>query len=78
MKVAILFPNSETSRSLGARRYDLAFLCPSKFDVEIAQNMIFELNMIAQEMNSQRKTDKSFSVEKSDLSDCDVLGELTN
>ena len=82
MKVAILFPNSETSRSLGARllenSYDLAFLCPSKFDVEIAQNMIFELNMIAQEMNSQRNTDKSFSVEKSDLLDCDVLGELTN
>jgi hypothetical protein len=80
MKVGILFPNSETSRSLGARllenSYDLAFLCPSRFDVEFAQNIIFELNMIAVEMNSQRATDKSFSVEKSDMSDCDVLGEL--
>ena len=80
MKVGILFPNSETSRSLCARllenSYDLAFLCPSRFDVEFAQNIIFELNMIAVEMNSQRATDKSFSVEKSDMSDCDVLGEL--
>ena len=80
MKVGILFPNSETSRSLGARllenSYDLSFLCPSKFDVEFAQNIIFELNMIGIEMNSQRATDKSFSVDKSDLSDCDVRDEL--
>ena len=80
MKVGIMFPNSETSRSLGARllenSYDVAFLCPNTFDVEFAQNMIFELNMIGLEMNSQRATDRSFSVEKSDLSDCDVLGEL--
>ena len=77
MKVGILFPNSETSRSLGARLLENSYdLCPSKFDVEFAQNIIFELNMIGIEMNSQRATDKSFSVEKSDLSDCDVLGEL--
>ena len=82
MKVGILFPNTETSRSLGARllenSYDLAFLCPGKFDLDYAQNIIFELNMISQEMNSQRETQKSFSVENSDMSDCDVLGEIKN
>ena len=82
MKIGILFPNTETSRSLGARllenSYDLAFLCPNKFDVDYAHNFIYELNIISQEMNMQRGTERSFSVEKCDLSDCDVLGKHEN
>ena len=81
MKVAILFPNTESSRLVSTRLlengYEVFFFCPDKLDIEIAQNYIFELNIIGREQDMQRQRENSFSVEKNDLSDCEVLGEFT-
>ena len=80
MKVAILFPNTESSRFLSTRLlengYEVVYFCPDKLDVDFAQNHIFELNIVGREQDNQRQKEKSFSVEKNYLSDCEVMGEL--
>jgi len=77
MKVGIIYPNTESSRFLTIRLlesgHDVSFYCPSKFDVDLAQNIIFEANMVGSEQDKLRRSEKSFSVEKNDLSDCDFL-----
>ena len=46
MKVAILFPNTETARFLAIRLLEsgseVAFFCPDTLDVDLALNMIYE------------------------------------
>ena len=80
MKVAILFPNTESSRFLSTRLlengYEVLYFCPDKLDIDFAQNHIFELNIVGREQDIQRQKEKSFSVEKNDLSDCEIMGEL--
>ena len=81
MKVGILFPNTETARFLGIRLlesgYDLVFFCPDNLDLDLACNMIYECNMVGKEQDSLRGTEKSFSVEKFDVSDCNVIGRIS-
>ena len=54
MKVRFLFPNSEVSRNLAARllesNIEVEFFCPDKLDVEVAQNIIFEMNILGREL----------------------------
>ena len=82
MKVGILFPNTETSRFLAIKLldsgYDVAFFCPEKLDLDLAQNIIYECNMVGQEQDSLRSSgnQKSFLVVNYDLSDCGVIGGL--
>ena len=79
MKIAILFPNTETSRFLGIKLlesgYEVVFFCPDTLDVDLAQNMIFECNMVGMEQDNLRETEKSFTVERFDVSDCNVIGK---
>ena len=81
MKVGIIYPNTETSRYLSIRLlengFDVAFLCPDNIDRDLAQNMIIECNMVGHEQDSLRNKEKSFSVERYDMSDCDALGRIT-
>ena len=78
MKVGFIHPNNETSRFLATKLLEtgneVAFLCSDKLDLDIAENIIFELNMIGVEQDKLRSRQKSFSVEKYDLSDCEVIG----
>ena len=76
MKVGIIYPNTETIRLL-ENGFDVAFLCPDNIDRDLAQNMIIECNMVGHEQDSLRKKEKSFSVERYDMSDCDVFGRIT-
>lgn len=50
MKVAFLFPNSTATRFTAAKLletgYEVVFYCPSTNDVDIAQNIIFEMNIL--------------------------------
>lgn len=50
MKVAFLFPYSQTARFIAARLlesgFDVVFFCPEKLDLESAEDMIFELNIL--------------------------------
>ena len=56
MKVGFLFPNSEVSRNLAARllesNIEVEFFCPDKLDVEVAQNIIFEMNILGRELGN--------------------------
>ena len=55
----------------------LSFFCPEKFDLEIAKNLIFDLNILAKEQNRMRPTvsEQAFTVEKTNnLRDCDIIG----
>ena len=56
MKVGFLFPNSEVSRNLAARllesNIEVEFFCPDKLDVEVAQNIIFEMNILGRELEN--------------------------
>ena len=56
MKVGFLFPNSEVSRNLAARllesNIEVDFFCPDKLDVEVAQNIIFEMNFLGRELGN--------------------------
>ena len=80
MKVGFMHPNNETSRFLATKLLEtgneVAFLCSDKLDLDIAENIIFELNMIGVEQDKLRSRQKSFSVEKYDLSDCEIIGIL--
>ena len=44
MKVGIIYPNTESSRFLTIRLlesgHDVSFYCPSKFDVDLAQEIV--------------------------------------
>ena len=55
MKVAILYPFSESSRSLCSKLletgYDVNFYCPERVDLDLAQNMIFEMNIIGKQFS---------------------------
>ena len=56
MKVGFIFPNSEVSRNLAARllesNIEVEFFCPDKLDVEVAQNIIFEMNILGRELEN--------------------------
>ena len=81
MKIAILFPNNESSRYIGAKlletRNDVAFYCPDKVHLEIAQDMIFELNILGKEQNQLRGQENSFSgCQGNNLADCEIIGRF--
>ena len=80
MKVAIMYPNSESTRFLCSKLletgYKVVFYCPDSCDLDIAQNMICEMNILGTEQNTLRGVDDSFSVPThSDMTDCDILGK---
>lgn len=77
-----LFPSSATVRNAAARLletgFDVSFFCPEKLDLEVAQNLIFDLNILAKEQARIRGSDagQAFTVEKSkNLRDCDIIGK---
>ena len=80
MKVAYIFPNSTSARFSAVRlletKHKVVFYCPQKFDLEIAQNMINELNIIGKEQNEILEIEDSFEVrtEDGDLRDCNIIG----
>ena len=59
MKVCYIFPNNASARFSAAKLletgYDVVFYCPESTDVDIASNMIFELNIIGREQNEMRE-----------------------
>ena len=80
MKVAILFPNSESSRNLAAKLldsgYTVSFYCPDNFDLDIAQNIITEMNILGEEQNVLRDATDLFGVPSNgNMSDCDFVGK---
>ena len=46
-------------------------------DLDRASNMIYECNMVVMEQDSLRVSEKSFSVEGFDVSDCNVIGRIS-
>ena len=79
MKVAILFPNNESCRYLCSKLLEtgakVMFYCPDNYDLDIAQNMITEMNILGEEQNVLRsKTDKFRVPSSPDLQDCDYIG----
>ena len=79
MRVGFLFPSSETARFIAAKLletgYDVVFYCPDVFDLDIASNIIYELNILGKEQNNMRGTEKSFSVQRyNNLRECDIIG----
>ena len=81
MKVTILYPNSESTRFLCSKLletgyYKVVFYCPDSCDLDIAQNIICEMNILGQEQNKLRGIDDSFAVPTNpDLRDCDIVGK---
>jgi hypothetical protein len=80
MKIAIMYPNTESARLLAARLLEsgneVTYYCPDRLDLDFAQNQIFELNIIGKEQNELHQRENSFSVQSFfDLSDCHVIGE---
>ena len=79
IKIVILYPNSESTRILCSKLlesgYDVAFYCPDSLDLDIAQNIICEMNILGREQNVLRGVDNSFSVPANhDFRDCDIAG----
>ena len=56
MKVGIVTPINETCRSLAAKLLEtgiqVAFLCPSKLDEDLAETMIAELAVLGKEQDN--------------------------
>ena len=80
MRVAILFPSSQAARfivgSLLEKGLDVVFYCPEEIDLEMGENMIFELNFIGMEQNELRNEDNTFVVQRDpDLTDCDLISK---
>ena len=80
MKVGFIFPNGTVSRFTAAKLletgYEVAFYCPETADLDIAKGLIFELNIIAKEVNQTRNIDQSFYVlTNNDMRDCDIIGK---
>ena len=45
-------------------------------DLDIAENLIFEMNILGKEQNEMRGIENSFSVHRgNNLRDCEVIGE---
>ena len=82
MKVGFIFPNGTVARFTAAKLletgYEVAFYCPEKSDLDIAKGIIFELNIIAKEVNQTRDIEKSFHVmTNNDMRDCNIIGKAS-
>ena len=81
MKVCYIFPNNASARFSAAKLletgYDVVFYCPESLDLDIASNIIFELNIIGREQNGIRDQTESFETRKDDgdMMDCDIISE---
>ena len=80
MKVAFLYPSSQAARFIAGKLletgFDVVFYCPEVIDLDQAENMIFELNIIGAEQDELRVTTNSFQVQKSgNLTDCEMISE---
>ena len=82
MKVCYIFPNNASARFSAAKLletgYDVVFYCPESLDLDIASNIIFELNIIiGREQNGIRNQTESFETRKDDgdMMDCDIISE---
>ena len=81
MRVGFLYPNSQAARfvagKLLATGFDVVFYCPEVIDLDQAESMIFELNIIGLEQDELRRHEgKSFTVQKdTDLTDCDLISK---
>ena len=81
MKVCYIFPNNASARFSAAKLletgYDVVFYCPESLDLDIASNIIFELNIIGREQNGIRDQTESFETRKDDgdMMDWDIISE---
>ena len=80
MRVAILFPSSQAARFIAGnlleKGLDVVFYCPEEIDLEMAENMIFELNYIGMEQNELRNEENTFVVQRDpNLTDCDLISK---
>ena len=80
MRGGFLYPNSQAARFVAGKLletgFDVVFYCPEVIDLDQAESMIFELNIIGLEQDELRGQEKSFSVEKdTDLTDCDLISK---
>ena len=83
MKIAVLYPNSESCRYISAKLietgYTVRFYCPDKVDLDMASNIIFEMNVLSKEQEQLRGSELDepfFEVLKDqNLEDCDIIGE---
>ena len=84
MKVCFIFPNNSSARFTAAKLletgFNVVFYCPETTDLDIAQNIIFELNIIGRDQNELREVSDSFETRKddADLRDCDIIGRSFN
>ena len=81
MSVAFLFPSTPAVRFTAAKLletgHNVIFYCPDKIDMDLTENMIYELNIIGKEQSLIRNSDNPFTVQKDkDLSGCDFLGNI--
>ena len=78
MKVCYIFPNNASARFSAAKLLEtVVFYCPESLDLDIASNIIFELNIIGREQNGIRDQTESFETRKDDgdMMDCDIISE---
>ena len=80
MKAAFLYPNSQPARFTAGKLLEsgikVLFYCPELVDLDQAENMIFELNIVGMEQDELRMVKDSFSVPKTkDLTDCELISK---
>ena len=80
MKAAFLYPNSQPARFTAGKLlesgFQVVFYCPEVLDLDQAESMIFELNIVGMEQDELRMVKDSFSVPKShDLTDCELISK---
>ena len=79
--MGFLYPSSQAARFVAGKLletgFDVVFYCPEVIDLDQAEVMIFELNIIGAEQDELRnQLEKSFTVQKdTNLTDCDLLGK---
>ena len=80
MKAAFLYPSSQAARFTAGKLlesgYDVTFYCPEVIDLEQAENMIAELNILGMEQDEMRMTTDSFTVPNTkNLTDCELISK---
>ena len=80
MKAAFLYPNSQAARFIAGKMlesgFKVVFYCPEVVDLDQAESMIFELNIVGMEQDELRMVKDSFTVPKTkNLTDCELISK---
>ena len=80
MKVCYIFPNNCSARFSAVQLLkmgtDVVFYCLDRSDLDMVQNIVFELNLIARKQNRLRNQSDSFECRTDgDLMDVDIIGK---